>query len=89
MHNLIARTSLDNRMLLIFKPIIEDMGFELVRIRLMDGKAKLIQVMIDKPDGNINVDDCAKISNELSATIDVEDPYEDPFTLEVSSPGID
>ena len=53
MHNLIARTSLDNRMLLIFKPIIEDMGFELVRIRLMDGKSKLIQVMIDKPDGNI------------------------------------
>ena len=89
LHNLIARTSLDNRMLLIFKPIIEDMGFELVRIRLMDGKSKLIQVMIDKPDGNINVDDCAKISNELSATIDVEDPYEDPFTLEVSSPGID
>ena len=76
-------------MLVIFKPIIEDMGFELVRVRLIDGKSKLIQVMIDKPDGKINVDDCVKISNELSPTIDVEDPYEDPFTLEVSSPGID
>ena len=86
---MITKTPLENRILLIASPIIEDMGFELIRIRLIDGKSKLIQIMVDSPEMDITVDDCANISNELSAAIDVEDPYDDAFNLEVSSPGID
>ena len=89
MDSLITKTPLENRILLIVSPIIEDMGFELIRIRLIDGKSKLIQIMVDSPEMDITVDDCANISNELSAAIDIEDPYEGAFNLEVSSPGID
>ena len=89
LNSLITKTLLESRILLIAKPIIQDMGFEVIRIRLIDGKSKLIQIMIDSPKMNITVDDCANISNELSAAIDVEDPYEDAFNLEISSPGID
>jgi len=70
-------------------PAIEDLGFELVRVRLMSGKSTTLQVMADRPDGGIEVDDCAEISNAVSAVLDVEDPILDAYTLEVSSPGID
>jgi ribosome maturation factor RimP len=89
LNSLITKTLLESRILLIAKPIVQDMGFEVIRIRLIDGKSKLIQIMIDSPKMNLTVDDCANVSNELSAAIDVEDPYEDAFNLEVSSPGID
>ena len=73
----------------IITPVIEDMGFELVRVRLMGGETKTLQIMADKASGSIEVDDCAKISTAVSATLDVEDPLEEAYTLEVSSPGID
>jgi ribosome maturation factor RimP len=65
------------------------MGFELVRVRLMSGKHKTLQVMADRPEGGIGVDECGDISTAISAALDVEDPIEDAYTLEVSSPGID
>jgi ribosome maturation factor RimP len=65
------------------------MGFELVRVRLMTGKTSTLQIMAQKPDGTIEVDDCARISTAVSAVLDVEDPVADAYTLEVSSPGID
>jgi len=89
LESLITKTPLENRILSIASPIIKDMGFELIRIRQTDGKSKLIQIMVDSPEMNITVNDCANISNEISIAIDVEDPYDDPFSLEVSSPGID
>ena len=89
LNSLITKTLLESRILLIAKPIIQDMGFEVIRIRLIDGKSKLIQIMIDSPKMNLTVDDSANVSNELSVAVDVEDPYEDAFNLEVSSPGID
>jgi ribosome maturation factor RimP len=89
MADLIAKTAMDRKMAQIITPVIEDMGFELVRVRLMGGENKTLQVMAQSPDGSIEVDDCAAISNALSATLDVEDPLADPYTLEVSSPGID
>jgi ribosome maturation factor RimP len=88
-NDLIAKTAMDRRIAEIITPVIEDMGFELVRIRLMSGKTPLLQVMADRPEGGIEVDDCAKISNAVSAVLDVEDPIIDAYTLEVSSPGID
>jgi ribosome maturation factor RimP len=65
------------------------MGFELVRVRLMSGKETILQIMADKPDGGIEVDDLALISQALGAVLDVEDPIIEEYTLEVSSPGID
>ncbi len=89
MTDLIAKTSMDRRLAEIVRPTIEDMGFELVRIRLQGGKNPLLQVMAERPEGGIEVDECAEISTALSAVLDVEDPILDAYTLEVGSPGID
>ncbi|RYH09897.1 ribosome maturation factor RimP [Tropicimonas sp. IMCC6043] len=89
MTDLIAKTNIDRRLAEILTPVIEGMGFELVRIRLMSGSTKTLQIMAERPDGGIEVDDCADISTAVSAVMDVEDPIEDNYTLEVSSPGID
>jgi ribosome maturation factor RimP len=88
-NDLIAKAAIDRRMAEIITPVIEDLGYELVRIRLMSGKESILQIMADKPEGGIEVDDCALISTAVSATLDVEDLILDSYTLEVSSPGID
>ena len=88
-NDLIAKSAMDRRMAEIITPVIEDMGFELVRVRLQGGKTATLQIMAERPDGGIEVDDCAEISNAVSAVLDVEDPITDAYTLEVSSPGID
>ena len=88
-NDLIAKAAIDRRMAEIITPVIEDLGYELVRVRLMSGKTTMLQIMADKPDGGIEVDDCAAISTAVSAVLDVEDPIVDEYTLEVSSPGID
>ena len=88
-NDLIAKAAIDRRMAEIITPVIEDMGFELVRVRLMSGKTTTLQIMADRPEGGIEVDDCAEISQAVGAILDVEDPILDEYTLEVSSPGID
>ncbi len=89
MSDLIAKTTIDRRMAEILVPVIENLGFEVVRIRVQGGKTKTLQVMAERPEGGIDVDECAQISNAISVLLDVEDPLEDPYALEVSSPGID
>ena len=88
-NDLIAKAAIDRRLAEIVTPVIEDLGFELVRIRLMSGKETTLQIMAEKPEGGIEVDDCAAISTAVSAIMDVEDPILDAYSLEVSSPGID
>ena len=88
-NDLIAKAAIDQRLAQIITPVIEDLGYELVRVRLMTGKNAILQVMADRPEGGIEVDDCAKISNEVGAILDVEDPITEEYALEVSSPGID
>jgi len=88
-NDLIAKAAMDRRLAEIITPVIEDMGFELVRVRLMTGKGAILQVMADRPDGGIEVDDCAQISTAIGAVLDVEDPIVEEYALEVSSPGID
>ncbi|MDD9725311.1 ribosome maturation factor RimP [Roseovarius sp. SK2] len=88
-NDLIAKSSMDRRLAEIVTPVIEDMGFELVRVRLMGGKTATLQIMAERPEGGIEVDECAEISTAVSAVLDVEDPIVDEYTLEVSSPGID
>jgi ribosome maturation factor RimP len=89
MNDLVAKAPIDRRLAEIIGPAIEGMGFELVRVRLMGGRSKTVQIMADRPDRQIEVDDCAEISTMVSALLDVEDPIDDQYTLEVSSPGID
>lgn len=88
-NDLIAKAAMDRRIAEIITPVIEDMGFELVRIRLMGGNTATLQIMAERPEGGIEVDECAKISTAVSAVLDVEDPIVDQYNLEVSSPGID
>ncbi|UWP92099.1 ribosome maturation factor RimP [Aliiroseovarius crassostreae] len=89
MTELVAKTAMDQRLAGIVGPVIEGMGFELVRLRLQGGNTPMLQIMAQRPDGGIEVDECAEISTAISAVLDVEDPIEENYTLEVGSPGID
>ncbi len=89
MADLIAKAAFDKRVADIIQPIIEGLGFELVRLRYSSGKRPTLQVMAERPEGGIEVDECALISRNISAVLDVEDPISDTYALEVGSPGID
>jgi len=89
MNDLIAKAQIDRRLAEILTPVLEGMGYELVRVRYMGGKKPSVQIMAETPEGGIEVDQCAEISHAVSATLDVEDPIEEAYALEVSSPGID
>ena len=89
MADMIAKTQIDRRIAEVVQPTIESMGFELVRVRLQGGRTKTLQLMVERPEGGIEVEQCAEVSTAVSAVLDVEDPLEDSYTLEVSSPGID
>jgi ribosome maturation factor RimP len=75
----------------LLAPSIEDMGYALVRVRMMGGKSRpTLQVMAERLDrAEMRVDDCASLSRAISALLDVEDPIPGAYVLEVSSPGID
>ena len=88
-NDLIAKSAIEKKLLEIINPVISDMGFELVRLRLMSNKEITLQIMAARPTGYINVDECAEISTAISAVLDVEDPIIDAYHLEVSSPGVD
>ncbi len=71
-------------------PTLEGMGYELVRVTLMGTQRPVLQIMADRADETpMTVEDCANISRAVSAILDVEDPIDGAFTLEVSTPGID
>lgn len=69
-------------------PVAEDLGFELIGVEYQPGARARLRLFIDKPFG-VNVEDCATMSQAVSALLDVEDPIPGKYTLEVSSPGID
>ena len=73
----------------IIAPAVEAAGYRLVRLRLLGGKRKTLQVMAERPDGRMDVEDCARLSRELSDFLEREDAIEGEYVLEVSSPGID
>lgn len=74
---------------LLIAPVVEAAGYQLVRLRLMGGKTKTLQIMAERADGHMDVEDCAQLSRVLSDFLDREDPIEGEYNLEVSSPGID
>lgn len=89
MADMLAKAPVDRRIADLIAPTVEGLGFELVRVRLMGGRRITLQVMAERPDGRMEIDDCADLSRALSALLDVEDPIEREYALEVSSPGID
>ncbi|MDH5599780.1 MAG: ribosome maturation factor RimP [Gammaproteobacteria bacterium] len=73
----------------MLRPAVEGVGYELVGIEhLPMGKNTVLRIYIDSPDG-ITVNDCSRVSHQVSGVLDVEEPIKGQFTLEVSSPGID
>jgi ribosome maturation factor RimP len=78
------------RIVELVEPTVEAMGYRLVRLVINPGRAPRLQVMVERTDdAPLGLDDCAEVSRALSAVLDVEDPIEGSYTLEVSSPGID
>ncbi len=90
---LVAKTPAETRLVELISPSAEGMGYEIVRLRLMGAGGRdapvTLQIMAEKPDGTMEIDDCAELSQAVSAIMDVEDPIDKEYSLEVSSPGID
>lgn len=77
------------RVAMIAEPVVEGLGFRLVRVRVSGVSGCTVQIMAERPDGTMNVEDCEAVSRALSPVLDVEDPVDRAYLLEVSSPGID
>jgi len=71
------------------EPVLSDLGFRLVRVRLTGQGNSELQVIAERPDGTLTIDDCVAITRALSPVLDVEDPISGKYRLEVSSPGMD
>ena len=86
-----AKTPEDRKLLDLLDSVAEASGYEIVRLRMMGGakSRRTLQIMAERPDGEMNVDDCATLSRALSEVLDAADPVSGDYRLEVSSPGID
>ena len=90
LHERFARESgLAAEIATLAEPVIEELGLRLVRVKISAQGGTTVQIMADRPNGAISVDDCALISRRLSPLLDAHDPIPGGYTLEVSSPGID
>ena len=86
---LIVETGVDRRIAEIIEPVIVPMGYKLVRVRLLNQNGLTLQVMAERNDGTMTVEDCEVLSMAISPVLDVEDPVDKAYHLEMSSPGID
>lgn len=86
---IIVETGLDLRVAEIIEPVLGSMDYRLVRVRLMNQNGLTLQVMAERNDGTMTVEDCETVSTAISPVLDVEDPVDKAYHLEVSSPGID
>ncbi len=85
-----SETPLVTRLYALIEPVVEDLGYRLVRVLFSgDERRGRLQVMAERPDGGMGVEDCARISRELDPLLDVADPIPGSYVLEVSSPGLD
>ncbi|HEX2801821.1 MAG TPA: ribosome maturation factor RimP [Phenylobacterium sp.] len=86
-----GKTAEDLNLLELLDPVAEAAGYEIVRLRLMGGEhARRLQIMAERPsDGDMNVEDCARLSRAISEIMDAADPIAGEYMLEVSSPGVD
>ena len=86
---IIRETGIDARIAQIVAPVLATIGFRLVRVRLSGQNGLTLQIMAEREDGTMDVDGCEEVSRAVSPVLDVEDPIEKAYHLEVSSPGID
>jgi ribosome maturation factor RimP len=86
---LITETGLAGRVALVVTPVVEGLGFRLVRVRISGASGMTVQIMAERPDGMLRIEDCEKISRALSPVLDVENLIDRAYRLEISSPGID
>jgi len=86
---LIVEPGLAARVAAIVEPVLEGLGFRLVRVRISGLSGCTVQVMAERPDGTMTIEDCETVSRTLSPVLDVEDPIDRAYRLEISSPGID
>src|SRR6478609_801584 len=86
---LISEPGLPARVAAIVEPVIEQLGYRLVRVRVSSAEGCTVQIMAERPDRTMTVEDCEAVSRALSPVLDVTDPVERAYRLEVSSPGID
>ena len=86
---IIAETGLEARIAHIVEPVVEGLGYRLVRIKMSAMNGATLQIMAERPDGSMTVEDCEILSRDISPALDVEDPIDRAYHLEVSSPGID
>lgn len=85
----VTERGLDARIAAIVEPVLVDLGFRLVRVRVTSQNGCTLQIMAERPDGTMGVDECEEVSRMVSPALDVDDPIERAYHLEVSSPGID
>src|SRR4051794_37766682 len=86
---LIAETGVSARVARTVEPILADLGVRLVRVKVSGLNGCTVQIMAERPDGTMSVEDCERVSRALSPVLDLEDPVSQAYHLEVSSPGID
>ncbi|MBA4204816.1 ribosome maturation factor RimP [Pannonibacter sp. Q-1] len=86
---IVIEDGLDARVAAIVEPVIADLGYRLVRVKISAANGCTLQIMAERPDGTMTVDDCEEISRAVSPALDVDDPINRAYHLEVSSPGID
>ena len=84
-----GKTTEDRNLLSLLDPVAEAAGYEIVRLRLMGGTQRRLQVMAERPDGSMTVADCTRLSRRISEVLDAADPISGDYLLEVSTPGID
>jgi ribosome maturation factor RimP len=73
----------------LIEPVLDSLGFRLVRVSISGREGKTVQIMAERPDGSMTIDDCEAISRQVSPLLDAHDVVSDSYRLEVSSPGID
>ena len=85
----IGETGLAGEIAALAGPVLDDLGFRLVRVTLSGRNGATVQIMAERPDGTITIEECAQISRQLSPVLDAHDPMPGSYALEISSPGID
>lgn len=85
----VLESGLAARVARIVAPVLEAMGFRLVRVKISGLNGCTVQIMTEREDGTMTVEDCEEVSKALSPVLDVEDPVPQAYHLEISSPGID
>ncbi len=86
---LIRESGIEARVAAIIIPVLGAIGYRLVRVRMTAQDGATLQIMAERPDGMMTVEDCEEVSRALSPVLDVEDPIDTAYQLEISSPGID